>query len=169
MLGRVWAAVHYTTSGGSAGSGGSGGSAGVCQTSVSSTRNPTFASGSPPDPTWSFHLELPNPVFSKSRFPKSRFFKIPVSQIPIFQNPSFPNPGFSKSQFPKSGFFKIPVSHIPVFQNLDFSKMLGMGLPIVENTPTSLETIFKLSRGPQRPYTKKSKISFFYLILYINS
>ena len=40
MLGRVWAAVHYTTSGGSAGSGG------VFQTSVSSTRNPTFASGS---------------------------------------------------------------------------------------------------------------------------
>ena len=36
----------------------------------------------------------------------------------------------------------------PGGQNFDFSKILGMAWPIVENTPTSLETIFKLSRGP---------------------
>ena len=40
--------------------------------------------------------------------------------------------------------------------NIDFSNILGMALPGVENVPTSLETIFKLSRGPQLPYTKKT-------------
>ena len=42
-------------------------------------------------------------------------------------------------------------------QNVDFSKILGMASPGVEYVPTSLETIFKLSRGPQRPYIKKSE------------
>ena len=37
---------------------------------------------------------------------------------------------------------------LPEAQNIDFSKMLGMASPGVENVPTSLETIFKLSRGP---------------------
>ncbi len=32
------------------------------------------------------------------------------------------------------------------------------GWPGVENVPTPLETIFDISRGPQRPYTAKSKI-----------
>ena len=42
-------------------------------------------------------------------------------------------------------------------QNVDFSKILGMASPGVEYVPTSLETIFKLSRGPQLPYIKKSE------------
>ena len=42
-------------------------------------------------------------------------------------------------------------------QNIDFSKILGMASPGVEYVPTSLETIFKLSRGPQRPYIEKSE------------
>ena len=42
-------------------------------------------------------------------------------------------------------------------QIFDFSKILGIAWPIVENTPTSLETSFKLSRGPQRPYTKSRR------------
>ena len=33
-------------------------------------------------------------------------------------------------------------------QNVDFSKILGMASPGVEYVPTSLETIFKLPRGP---------------------
>ena len=32
-----------------------------------------------------------------------------------------------------------------------------MALPGVENVPMSQETVFKLSRGPQRPYIEKSK------------
>ena len=32
-----------------------------------------------------------------------------------------------------------------------------MGLPGVENVPTPLESLFKLSRGPQRPYIKKKQ------------
>ena len=39
--------------------------------------------------------------------------------------------------------------------SIDFSKVLGMVLPGVEYVPTSQEGIFKLSRGPQRPYIKK--------------
>ena len=31
--------------------------------------------------------------------------------------------------------------------------------PGVENVPTPLETIFNVSRGPQRPYTGKSRFS----------
>ena len=42
-------------------------------------------------------------------------------------------------------------------QNIDFSKILGMASPGVECVPTSLETIFKLSRGPQRPNIEKSE------------
>ena len=42
-------------------------------------------------------------------------------------------------------------------QNVDFSKILGMASPGVEYVPTSLETIFKLFTGPQRPYIKKSE------------
>ena len=42
-------------------------------------------------------------------------------------------------------------------QNIDFSKILGMASPGVECVPTPLETIFKLSRGPQRPYIEKSE------------
>ena len=49
------------------------------------------------------------------------------------------------------------VVHPPEVKNIDFSKILGMALPGVENIPTSLEIIFKLSRGPQRPYIKKSE------------
>ena len=43
-------------------------------------------------------------------------------------------------------------------QNVDFSKILGMASPGVEYVPTSLETIFKLFTGPQRPYIKKSDV-----------
>ena len=39
----------------------------------------------------------------------------------------------------------------------DPSQDLGMASPGVEYVPTPLETVFKLSRGPQRPYTKKSE------------
>ncbi len=38
--------------------------------------------------------------------------------------------------------------HPPEVKNVDFWKMLGMGWPGRQNVPTSLETIFKLSRGP---------------------
>ena len=41
---------------------------------------------------------------------------------------------------------------LPEAQNIDFQKSSEWGLPGVENVPTSLETIFKLSRGPQLPY-----------------
>ena len=44
---------------------------------------------------------------------------------------------------------------LPEAQNVDFSKILGMALPGVEYVPTPLETMFKLSRGPQRPYIEK--------------
>ena len=46
---------------------------------------------------------------------------------------------------------------LPEAQNIDFQKSSEWGLPGVENVPTSLETIFKLSRGPQLPYIKKSE------------
>ncbi len=36
-------------------------------------------------------------------------------------------------------------------------KFSEWGWPGVENVPTPLETIFNISRGPQRPYTAKSK------------
>ena len=36
-------------------------------------------------------------------------------------------------------------------------KFSEWGLPGVENVATSLETLFMLSRAPQRPYIKKSK------------
>ena len=49
------------------------------------------------------------------------------------------------------------VVHPPEVKHIDFSKILGMALPGVENIPTSLETIFKLFTGPQRPYIKKSE------------
>ena len=49
-----------------------------------------------------------------------------------------------------------PGNGLPEVKKIDFSKFLGMASPGVEYVPTSLETIFKLSRGPQRPYTKKS-------------
>ena len=42
-------------------------------------------------------------------------------------------------------------------QNIDFLKPSEWGLPGVENVPTSLETIFKLSRASQRPYIKTSQ------------
>ena len=38
-----------------------------------------------------------------------------------------------------------------------FQKILEMAFPGVENVPTSQETVFKLSRGPQRPYSEKSE------------
>ena len=41
-------------------------------------------------------------------------------------------------------------------QNIDFSKVLGMALPGVEYVPTSLESVFKVSRGPQRSYIKQN-------------
>ena len=44
-------------------------------------------------------------------------------------------------------------------QKYRFFKNLGNGFAWCGNIPTSLETIFKLSRGPQRPYIKKSKFS----------
>ena len=44
---------------------------------------------------------------------------------------------------------------LPEAQNIDFQKSSEWCLPGVENVPTSLETIFKLSRGPQLPYIKK--------------
>ena len=44
---------------------------------------------------------------------------------------------------------------LPEAQNIDFQKSSEWGLPGVENVPTSLETIFKLSRAPQRPYKIK--------------
>ena len=51
-------------------------------------------------------------------------------------------------------------------QNIDFSKILGMALPGVEYIPMSLETIFKLSRAPQRPYIEKSgKVNSLYILL----
>ena len=45
--------------------------------------------------------------------------------------------------------------------------MLEMILPGVENVPTSQETVFKLSRGSQRPYTEKSKKKEIYIYIYI--
>ena len=43
-------------------------------------------------------------------------------------------------------------------KNIDFSKSLGMALPGVENVGVPWGSIFKLSRGPQLPYKKKSDL-----------
>ena len=53
---------------------------------------------------------------------------------------------------------------------LCFSKSLGMVFSIVENVPTSRESIFMLSRGSQRPYRKKTKnkSNVFYIFLLKN-
>ena len=44
-------------------------------------------------------------------------------------------------------------------------KVLRMRLSIVENTPTSDDIIFKISRGSQRPYRAKSKKSDYLYII----
>ena len=46
-------------------------------------------------------------------------------------------------------------------------KVLRMGFSIVENTPTSDDIIFKLSRGSQRPYRAKFKKIYDVLSIFI--
>ena len=43
-------------------------------------------------------------------------------------------------------------------RRINFSKILGMGWPSVDYVPTPLGCLFKVSRPPQLPYIKKSKI-----------
>ena len=52
-------------------------------------------------------------------------------------------------------------------KNIEIPKILEMLLPGVENVPMSQETVFKLSRGPLRPYIEKSvKISNLLILHY---
>ena len=44
-------------------------------------------------------------------------------------------------------------------EKVDLFKSSEWGLPGVENVPTPLDTIFNISRGPQRPYIEKNKKS----------
>ena len=53
-------------------------------------------------------------------------------------------------------------------QNIDFRKVLEINLLGVENVPTSLQTIFKLSRGPQLPHIAKSINTETYGAFFIN-